>query len=125
MFENLRLYEEDVAESVGLLKKRDNPVNDPIAMMADMGGVRYSSSSRRSEVSEGKSEDEMEKNIMMENLLSVANNFSKKFYNKPGSNNRRLSSKPRAYDDRERYIPLQSDRYDRNRSSRYESRNES
>ena len=123
VFENLRLYEEDVAELVGLLKKKDNPVTDPIELVADKGKtLRYSSSSRRSDVSEGESEDDTEKEIMMENLLTVANNFTKKFYNRPGSNNRRLSSKPRAYDDREKYIPRQTDRYDRYRSCIYDNR---
>ena len=53
----------------------------------------------------------------MENLLSLANNFRKKFYKKPGSNSRRFSSKPIRYEERERYPPGQTDR---TRSSRYE-----
>ena len=120
VFENLRLYEEDVVELVGFLKKKVNPVNDPIALVADKGNtIRYLSSSRRSDVSEGEFEDEMEKEIMMENLLSVASNFRNKFYNKLGSNNRRMSSKPRAYEDKDRYI-RQSDRYDSNTLNRYD-----
>ena len=62
-------------------------------------------------------DDEEDAEIMMENLLSLANNFRKKFYKKPGSNSRRFSSKLRGYEDRERYAPRQTDRY---RPNRYE-----
>ena len=55
--------------------------------------------------------------IMMENLLTLANNFTKKFYKKPGSNSRRMSSNPRGYEERERYTLRQNDRY---RPSKYE-----
>ena len=109
------------------MTKKENVVNDPIALVAEKGkgkSVRYSSSSKRSDDSEEESDDEMEKEMMMDNLLSVANNFRKKFYNRPGSNNRRMSSKPRAYEDRERYIPRQNDRYDINKSSRHEGRDD-
>ena len=43
--------------------------------------------------------------------------MKKMFYKKPGSNSRRFSSKPRGYEERERYAPRQTDRY---RPSRYE-----
>ena len=75
------------------------------------------SSHRRVETSEGESDDDEDTEIMMENLLSLANNFRKKFYEKPGSNSRRFSSKSRGNKDRERYAPRQTDRY---RLSRYE-----
>ena len=100
------------------MKKKSTPSKDPIAFMADKGKeVRHASSHRRVETSEGESDDDEDEKIMMENLLSLANNFIKKFYKKPGSNSRRFSSKPRGYGDRERYAPRQTKRY---RSNRYD-----
>ena len=76
VFENLRIYEEDVAESINAMKKKTKTVNDPIALVAEKEeDVRYTPSSRRSDVSEGESNDDMDREIMMENLLSVTNNF--------------------------------------------------
>ena len=64
----------------------------------------------------------------MENLLTLANNFRKKFYKKLGSNSRRMSFKPRGYDERERYTLRQNDQYRPSRYERddqqYEDRNE-
>jgi len=37
VFKNLRLYEDDVAESIGAMKKKTNTVNDLIALVADKG----------------------------------------------------------------------------------------
>ena len=117
VFENLRLYEEYVTEPLEV-KKKNNPVKDLIALVAEKGiEVKYTSSHRRSDISEGESDDDTDAEIMMENFLSLANNFRKKFYKKPGSNSRWMSSKPRGYDDKERYTPRQNDRY---RPSRYE-----
>ena len=118
VFETLRLYEEDVNEALEAMKKKHDPVKDPIALVAEKGKeVRYTSSHRRIEIYEGESDDDEDTKIMMENLFSITNNFRKKFYNKPCSNNRRMSSKPRGYGERERYTPRQNDRY---RPNRYE-----
>ena len=88
VFERLRLYEEDVTEALEV-KKKNNSVKDPIALVAEKGKeVRYTSSHRRAETSEGESDDDEDAEIMMENLLSLANNFRKKFYNKPSPNSR-------------------------------------
>ena len=85
-------------------KKKSTPSIDPIALVAEKGKeVRHGSSHRKEETSDGESDDEEDAEIMMENLLSLANNFRKKFYKKPGSNSRRFSSKPRGYEERERY----------------------
>ena len=116
MLETLRLYEEDVSEALEV-KKKSTPSKDTIALMPDKGKeVRYGSSHHRPETFERESDDDEDAEIMMQNLLSLANNFRKKFYKKPGSNSRRFSSKPRGYEDRERYAPRQTDRY---RPSRY------
>ena len=117
VFETLRLYEEDVTEALEV-KKKNNPVKDLIALVPDKGKeVRYTSSQRRVETSEGESNNDEDPEIMMENLLTLANNFTKKFYKKPGSNSRRMSSNPRGYEERERYTLRQNDRY---RPSKYE-----
>ena len=117
VFETLRLYEEDVNEALEV-KKKSTPCKDPIALVADKGKeVRHRSSHRREETSEGESDNEKDADIMMENLLSLENNFRKKFYKKSSSNSRRFSSKPRGYEERERYAQRQTDR---NRPSRYE-----
>ena len=94
-------------------------MKDQIALVAEKRKeVRYTSSHRRTEISEGESDDDEDAEIMMENLLSLANNFRKKFYKKPDSNSRRMSSKPRGYDERERYTPRQNDTYRPNRFER-------
>ena len=50
VFENLRLYEEDVTKALEAMKKQINPVSDPIALVDDKGkDIRYSN--RRSDVS--------------------------------------------------------------------------
>jgi len=46
--------------------------------------------------------------------------MKKMFYKKPGSNSRRFSSKPRGYEERERYAPRHTDRYRPNRYERDE-----
>ena len=88
-FETLRLYEEDVTEALEVSKKKNNPGKEPITLVAEKGKeVRYTSSHRRVETSEGESDEHEDAEIMMENFLSLANNFKKKFYKKPGSNSR-------------------------------------
>ena len=122
VFETLRLYEEDVNEALEV-KKKSNPVKDPIALVADKGKeVRHTSSHRRVETFEGESDDDEDAEIMMQNLLSLANNFRKNFYKKPGSNSRCFSSKPRGYEDKERYASRQTERYQPNRYNRDEEK---
>ena len=111
MFETMRLYEENVNEGLEV-KKKSTRSTDPIVLVANKGKeVRHGSSHHRVETSEGESDDDEDAEIMMENLLSLENNFRKKFYKKPGSNSRRFSSKPRGYEEKERYAPRQNDRY--------------
>ena len=73
VFETLRLYEEDVNEALEV-KKKSTSRKDPIALVADKGKeVRHGSSHRRVETPEGESGDDEDAEIMMENLLSLAN----------------------------------------------------
>ena len=108
-----------MVEPIALVADRDKQVRMKASSFRQRSrNTRFSDNERRSNGSELDSKDEIKKEIMMDNLLRVTNDFRRKLCNNSGSKDKRFSSKPRPFQDRNRYSPRQPKRYDRNRSIR-------
>ncbi|KAJ9544249.1 hypothetical protein OSB04_023956 [Centaurea solstitialis] len=102
VFENLMLFEEEVNEGIAERKKKEKSEANTLALLAEkeknMKKVRKGKA-KTFEVYEDEEEDEEEeydeneKDQMFQSLLSLTEAYKRKYYNKPGSNNRRFSTR--------------------------------
>ncbi|KAJ9557360.1 hypothetical protein OSB04_011974 [Centaurea solstitialis] len=102
VFENLMLFEEEVNEGIAERKKKEKSEANTLALLAEkeknMKKVRKGKA-KTFEVYEDEEEDEEEeydeneRDQMFQSLLSLTEAYKRKYYNKPGSNNRRFSTR--------------------------------
>ncbi|KAJ9535904.1 hypothetical protein OSB04_un000938 [Centaurea solstitialis] len=102
VYENLLLFEEEVNEIAAERKKKEKSEADSMALLAEKEKAKKKGRKGKAkvlEVFEDEEEedeeeyDEDEKEQMLQSLLSLTEAYKKKYYNRPGSNNRRFSTR--------------------------------
>ncbi|KAJ9539166.1 hypothetical protein OSB04_031899 [Centaurea solstitialis] len=102
VYENLLLFEEEVNEIAAERKKKEKSEADSMALLAEKEKAKKKVKKGKAkvlEVFEDEEEeeedeyDEDERDQMLQSLLSLTEAYKKKYYNRSGSNNRRLSTR--------------------------------
>ncbi|KAJ9566499.1 hypothetical protein OSB04_002465 [Centaurea solstitialis] len=103
VFENLKLFEEEVEEAVYERKKKEKAEEKSLALLTERKkgkNVIKKGKSKVFEVDDNEddegSEDE-ERDLMFQSLLTLTEAYRKKYYNRPSSNNRRFASRGRNF----------------------------
>ncbi|KAJ9566358.1 hypothetical protein OSB04_002324 [Centaurea solstitialis] len=103
VFENLKLFEEEVEEAVYERKKKEKTEEESLALLTKRKkgkNVIKKGKSKVFEVDDDEddegSEDE-ERDLMFQSLLTLTEAYRKKYYNRPSSNNRRFASRGRNF----------------------------
>ncbi|KAJ9547168.1 hypothetical protein OSB04_019711 [Centaurea solstitialis] len=104
VFENLKLFEEEVEEAVLERQKKEKAVEETLALMTERKKGKSVSKKGKSKMFEVANEDtdeesvDEERDLMFQSLLTLTEAYRKKYYNKPTSNNnRRFSSRGRNF----------------------------
>ncbi|KAJ9541717.1 LOW QUALITY PROTEIN: hypothetical protein OSB04_028223 [Centaurea solstitialis] len=103
VFENLKLFEEEVEEAVLERQKKEKAEEESLALLTDKKKGKNVIKKVKAKVfevdddedDEG-SEDE-ERDLMFQSLLTLIEAYRKKYYNRPSSNNRRFASRGRNF----------------------------
>ncbi|KAJ9542398.1 hypothetical protein OSB04_028904 [Centaurea solstitialis] len=102
VYENLLLFEEEVNEIAAERKKKEKSEADSMALLAEKEKAKKKIRKGKAkvlEVFEDEEEededeyDEDERDQMLQSLLSLTEAYKKKYYNRSGSNNRRVSTR--------------------------------
>ncbi|KAJ9544193.1 LOW QUALITY PROTEIN: hypothetical protein OSB04_023900 [Centaurea solstitialis] len=103
VFENLKLFEEEVEEAMVEKKKKEKAEEESLALLSERKKGKSAMKKGKSKVFEvlddeddEESEDE-EMDLMFQSLLTLTEAYRKKYYSKPNSNNRRFSSRGRGF----------------------------
>ncbi|KAJ9539039.1 hypothetical protein OSB04_031772 [Centaurea solstitialis] len=103
VFENLKLFEEEVEEAMFEKKKKEKAEEESLALLSERNKGKSAIKKGKSKVFEvvddeddEESEDE-ERDLMFQSLLTLTEAYRKKYYSKPNSNNRRFSSRGRGF----------------------------
>ncbi|KAJ9538998.1 hypothetical protein OSB04_031731 [Centaurea solstitialis] len=103
VFENLKLFEEEVEEAVYERKKKEKAEEESLALLTDRKKGKNVIKKGKAKVfevdddeDEEGSEDE-ERDLMFQSLLTLTEAYRKKYYNRPSSNNRRFASRGRNF----------------------------
>ncbi|KAJ9536225.1 hypothetical protein OSB04_un000591 [Centaurea solstitialis] len=103
VFENLKLFEEEVEEAVYERKKKEKAEEESLALLTDRKKGKNVIKKGKAKVfevdddeEEEGSEDE-ERDLMFQSLLTLTEAYRKKYYNRPSSNNRRFASRGRNF----------------------------
>ncbi|KAJ9545265.1 hypothetical protein OSB04_024972 [Centaurea solstitialis] len=103
VYENLKLFEEEVEEAVLEKQKKEKAEQESLALLTERKKGKSVIKKGKAEVfevdddeDEEESEDE-ERDLMFQSLLTLTEAYRKKYYNKPSSNNRRFASRGRNF----------------------------
>ncbi|KAJ9536618.1 hypothetical protein OSB04_un000219 [Centaurea solstitialis] len=103
VFENLKLFEEEVEEAVLERQKKEKAEEESLALLTDKKKGKNVIKKGKAKVfevdddeDEEGSEDE-ERDLMFQSLLTLTEAYRKKYYNRPSSNNRRFASRGRNF----------------------------
>ncbi|KAJ9541563.1 hypothetical protein OSB04_028069 [Centaurea solstitialis] len=103
VFENLKLFEEEVEEAVLERQKKEKAEEESLALLIDKKKGKNVIKKGKAKVfevdddeDEEGSEDE-ERDSMFQSLLTLTEAYRKKYYNRPSSNNRRFASRGRNF----------------------------
>ncbi|KAJ9536524.1 hypothetical protein OSB04_un000276 [Centaurea solstitialis] len=103
VYENLKLFEEEVEEAVLEKQKKEKAEQESLALLTERKKGKSVIKKGRAKVfevdddeDEEESEDE-ERDLMFQSLLTLTEAYRKKYYNKPSSNNRRFASRGRNF----------------------------
>ncbi|KAJ9561381.1 LOW QUALITY PROTEIN: hypothetical protein OSB04_006541 [Centaurea solstitialis] len=103
VFENLKLFEEEVEEAMFEKKKKEKAEEESLALLSERKKGKSAIKKGKSKVFEvlddednEESEDE-ERDLMFQSLLTLTKAYRKRYYSKPNSNNRRFSSRGRGF----------------------------
>ncbi|KAJ9538987.1 hypothetical protein OSB04_031720 [Centaurea solstitialis] len=103
VFENLKLFEEEVEEDVLERQKKEKAEEESLALLTDKKKGKNVIKKGKAKVfevdddeDEEGSEDE-ERDLMFQSLLTLTEAYRKKYYNRPSSNNRRFASRGRNF----------------------------
>ncbi|KAJ9561591.1 hypothetical protein OSB04_006751 [Centaurea solstitialis] len=99
VYENLKLFEEEVEEAVLEKQKKEKAEQESLALLTERKKGKSVIKKGKAKVfevddyeDEEESEDE-ERDLMFQSLLTLTEAYRKKYYNKPSSNNRRFASR--------------------------------
>ncbi|KAJ9536523.1 hypothetical protein OSB04_un000275 [Centaurea solstitialis] len=101
VYENLKLFEEEVEEAVLEKQKKEKAEQESLALLTERKkgkGVIKKGKTKVFEVDDDEDEEESEdeeRDLMFQSLLTLTEAYRKKYYNKPSSNNRRFASRGR------------------------------
>ncbi|KAJ9536530.1 hypothetical protein OSB04_un000282 [Centaurea solstitialis] len=101
VYENLKLFEEEVEEAVLEKQKKEKAEQESLALLTERKkgkGVIKKGKAKVFEVDDDEDEEESEdeeRDLMFQSLLTLTEAYRKKYYNKPSSNNRRFASRGR------------------------------
>ncbi|KAJ9566365.1 hypothetical protein OSB04_002331 [Centaurea solstitialis] len=103
VFENLKLFKEEVEEAVYERKKKEKTEEESLALLTERKKGKNVIKKGKSKVFEvdydeddEESEDE-ERDLMFQSLLTLTEAYRTKYYNRPSSNNRRFASRGRNF----------------------------
>ncbi|KAJ9567364.1 hypothetical protein OSB04_003330 [Centaurea solstitialis] len=103
VFENLKLFEEEVEEAVLEKQKKEKAEQESLALLTERKkgkSVIKKGKAKVFEVDDDEDEEESEdeeRDLMFQSLLTLTEAYRKKYYNKPSSNNRRFASRGRNF----------------------------
>ncbi|KAJ9565735.1 hypothetical protein OSB04_001701 [Centaurea solstitialis] len=103
VYENLKLFEEEVEEAVLEKQKKEKAEQESLALLTERKkgkSVIKKGKAKVFEVDDDEDEEESEdeeRDLMFQSLLTLTEAYRKKYYNKPSSNNRRFASRGRNF----------------------------